>query len=84
MKLMVWDCDPCVVIVGLFLCLSLTQIAQKCHGEVWGSDEVNFEGWKPLKRLQGHESSPYMPLVVSFILTPIFAMLPTCLRKIDF
>ncbi|KZT68397.1 histone transcription regulator 1 [Daedalea quercina L-15889] len=25
-------------------------------GKVWGSDEVNFEGWKPLKRLPGHES----------------------------
>ncbi|PPQ69736.1 hypothetical protein CVT25_010445 [Psilocybe cyanescens] len=26
------------------------------RGKVWGSDEVNLEGWKPLKRLQGHES----------------------------
>ncbi|KDR68421.1 hypothetical protein GALMADRAFT_129535 [Galerina marginata CBS 339.88] len=26
------------------------------RGRVWGSDEVNVEGWKPLKRLQGHES----------------------------
>lgn len=25
-------------------------------GRVWGSDEVNVEGWKPLKRLPGHES----------------------------
>ncbi|KAI8986653.1 WD40 repeat-like protein [Trametes punicea] len=25
-------------------------------GKVWGSDEVNVEGWKPLKRLVGHES----------------------------
>ncbi|KAL0958091.1 hypothetical protein HGRIS_000265 [Hohenbuehelia grisea] len=25
-------------------------------GRVWGSDEVNIEGWKPLKRLPGHES----------------------------
>ncbi|KAF7427978.1 HIR complex subunit [Pleurotus ostreatus] len=24
--------------------------------KVWGSDEVNVEGWKPLKRLPGHES----------------------------
>ena len=23
---------------------------------MWGSDEVNVEGWKPLKRLPGHES----------------------------
>ena len=40
---------------------------------MWGSDEVNVEGWKPLKRLQGHESGSYMPLVVSFILTPIIS-----------
>ncbi|KAI0938409.1 hypothetical protein AcV5_000100 [Taiwanofungus camphoratus] len=25
-------------------------------GRMWGSDEVNVEGWKPLKRLPGHES----------------------------
>ncbi|KAF9003370.1 WD40-repeat-containing domain protein [Cyathus striatus] len=25
-------------------------------GKVWGTDEVNVEGWKPLKRLPGHES----------------------------
>jgi protein HIRA/HIR1 len=40
------------------------------RGKVWGSDEVNIEGWKPLKRLPGHESgtilllfqsSPYSP-----------------------
>ncbi|KAI0341349.1 histone transcription regulator 1 [Trametopsis cervina] len=26
------------------------------RGKVWGSDEINVEGWKPLKRLPGHES----------------------------
>ncbi|KAJ6596673.1 WD40-repeat-containing domain protein [Mycena sp. CBHHK59/15] len=26
------------------------------RGKVWGSDEVNVEGWRPLKRLPGHES----------------------------
>ncbi|KAF8636355.1 hypothetical protein AX16_011006 [Volvariella volvacea WC 439] len=26
------------------------------RGKVWGSNEVNVEGWKPLKRLPGHES----------------------------
>ncbi|KAF5383088.1 hypothetical protein D9615_005075 [Tricholomella constricta] len=26
------------------------------RGKVWGTDEVNVEGWKPLKRLPGHES----------------------------
>ena len=25
-------------------------------GRQWGSDEVNVEGWKALKRLPGHES----------------------------
>ncbi|KAJ7138434.1 histone transcription regulator 1 [Mycena crocata] len=25
-------------------------------GKIWGSDEVNVEGWRPLKRLPGHES----------------------------
>ncbi|PCH44723.1 WD40 repeat-like protein [Wolfiporia cocos MD-104 SS10] len=25
-------------------------------GKVWGSEEVNVEGWKPMKRLPGHES----------------------------
>ncbi|KAF8631486.1 hypothetical protein AX15_002373 [Amanita polypyramis BW_CC] len=26
------------------------------RGRVWGSDEVNIEGWRPLKRLPGHDS----------------------------
>lgn len=26
------------------------------RGKVWGTDEINVEGWKPLKRLQGHSS----------------------------
>ncbi|KAF8156781.1 WD40 repeat-like protein [Crassisporium funariophilum] len=26
------------------------------RGKVWGTDEINIEGWKPLKRLQGHSS----------------------------
>ena len=29
---------------------------RSARGKVWGSDEVNVEGWKPLKRLVGHES----------------------------
>ena len=29
------------------------------RGKVWGSDEVNVEGWKPLKRLPGHESGSF-------------------------
>lgn len=31
-------------------------LSSNAKGKVWGSDEVNFEGWKPLKRLPGHES----------------------------
>ncbi|KAK0215651.1 histone transcription regulator 1 [Armillaria fumosa] len=26
------------------------------RGKVWGSDEINVEGWRPMKRLPGHES----------------------------
>ena len=26
------------------------------RGKVWGSDDINVEGWKTLKRLPGHES----------------------------
>lgn len=25
-------------------------------GKVWGTDEVNIEGWKALRRLTGHQS----------------------------
>ena len=32
------------------------------RGKVWGSDEVNIEGWKPLKRLPGHESGTFFLL----------------------
>lgn len=30
--------------------------ARSAKGKIWGSDEVNVEGWRPLKRLPGHES----------------------------
>jgi len=30
------------------------------RGKVWGSDDVNVEGWKALKRLPGHESGPFL------------------------
>ena len=41
-------------------------------GRVWGSDEVNVEGWKPLKRLPGHESgtSPLNNLRSRLIFSP--------------
>ena len=32
---------------------------RNARGKVWGSDEVNVEGWKPLKRLPGHESGAF-------------------------
>ncbi|KAF8955109.1 hypothetical protein BDZ97DRAFT_1662888 [Flammula alnicola] len=36
-------------------------ILRNARGKIWGSDEINVEGWKPLKRLQGHESGLSMP-----------------------
>jgi protein HIRA/HIR1 len=36
-----------------------TDISSNARGRVWGSDEVNVEGWKPLKRLPGHDSGAY-------------------------
>lgn len=44
------------------------------RGKVWGSDEVNIEGWKPLKRLPGHESG---------ITLLIFQSRPYSLRPAD-
>lgn len=38
---------------------------------MWGSDEINVEGWKPLKRLPGHESGTYFQL---FLILPVFRM----------
>lgn len=35
------------------------QFYRTAKGKVWGSDEVNVEGWKPLKRLPGHESGAF-------------------------
>lgn len=36
--------------------LSFGETLSGARGKVWGSDEVNVEGWKALKRLPGHES----------------------------
>ena len=38
---------------------------RSAKGKVWGSDEVNVEGWKPLKRLVGHESGEFYMRSVS-------------------
>ena len=60
---MIWDLDPFV-----FSFYSLWGVTQNFYtnifystarGKVWGSDEVNIEGWKPLKRLPGHESGAW-------------------------
>jgi protein HIRA/HIR1 len=47
------------VSVRLFAChsyLSHLHTCRNARGKVWGTDEINVEGWKPLKRLQGHSS----------------------------
>lgn len=41
---------------------------RNARGKVWGSDEINVEGWKPLKRLQGHESGMYFRVNLRFTL----------------
>ena len=54
---MVWDHDPWVCQGH---CVSLLRRSvstrRNARGKVWGTDEINVEGWKPLKRLQGHSS----------------------------
>ena len=53
---MIWDLDPYVYSFILMWIEALTRMYRTAKGKVWGSDEVNVEGWKPLKRLPGHES----------------------------
>ena len=36
--------------------MTFGMVDRTAKGKVWGSDEVNVEGWKPLKRLPGHDS----------------------------
>ena len=43
---------------GFWVVLTLLT-RRSSRGKVWGSDEVNVEGWKPLKRLPGHESGSF-------------------------
>ena len=55
---MIWDLDPFVPFILFSLaCLSINR--STARGKVWGSDEINIEGWKPLRRLPGHESGIY-------------------------
>ncbi|KAG6333141.1 hypothetical protein ID866_5947 [Astraeus odoratus] len=44
------------------------------RGKVFGSNEVNVELWKPLKRLPGHESGNTSSLIFTF---PLYRFLPT-------
>lgn len=37
------------------------------RGKVWGSDDINVEGWKTLKRLSGHESGSSLELIAIVI-----------------
>ena len=53
---MIWDLDPFVLSFCAFRCGSQKVPCSTARGKVWGSDEINIEGWKPLKRLPGHES----------------------------
>lgn len=47
------------------------------RGKVWGSDEVNVEGWKPLKRLPGHESGTPSPLSLLPLPSPSSSLSPS-------
>jgi len=57
---MIWDLDPCVsfgaTAMHCTLIFILSVWLRTAKGKVWGSDEVNVEGWKPMKRLSGHDS----------------------------
>ena len=46
--------------VIMFLVHEVDPNYRTAKGKVWGSDEVNVEGWRPLKRLPGHESGEYV------------------------
>jgi hypothetical protein len=45
-----------VILTRFELILRLVVSFRTARGRVWGSDEVNVEGWKALKRLPGHSS----------------------------
>ena len=49
---------------GVFLEIPKKKYCSTARGKVWGSDEVNIEGWKPLKRLPGHESGVWLRFFV--------------------
>jgi len=39
------------------------------RGKVFGSNDVNIEGWKPMKRLPGHESGELDHSICTSVLT---------------
>jgi protein HIRA/HIR1 len=57
---MIWDLDPYVISFSLGINCALTRpFCRNGGGKVWGSEDVNVEGWKALRRLTGHESGPF-------------------------
>jgi protein HIRA/HIR1 len=61
---MIWDLDPCVLLANICVIMPLTSPHVRTwnrsgRGKVFGSNEINIENWKPLKRLPGHESGTY-------------------------
>jgi protein HIRA/HIR1 len=63
---MVWDLDPFVVLSCRLSSLKKLYLST-ARGKVWGSDEVNIEGWKPLKRLPGHESGNFCVIFFNLV-----------------
>lgn len=55
---MIWDLDPCVYLHdGLQSGILIYGLRNRSgKGKVFGSNEINIENWKPMKRLPGHES----------------------------
>ena len=58
--------------------LSLSVTCRNARGKVWGTDEINVEGWKPLKRLQGHSSGSCAQSRLNHVVSMLFSqMSPT-------
>ncbi|KAH0834880.1 histone transcription regulator 1 [Lanmaoa asiatica] len=56
--IMIWDLDPCVYLYNTLPSIihHLWPRNRSGRGKVFGSNEINIENWKPMKRLPGHES----------------------------
>ena len=70
---MIWDLDPYVYFTPPTCSKRDASLDRMAKGKVWGSDEINVEGWKPLKRLPGHESGE--PTFISLCSDPLSASL---------